>query len=330
MWPWLVLFSCALLYKLVRRDDILVTRAYDVVGTYSSLFMSVFCFMIALQYVRLNVESDKWKWHMYTSHAILAVVNTAAALYQRAEWKHAVTIVLIGSGLAYSNTFGLQLRPWCNLWALCGIIGCVRDNRNASTLAFAVAVGYVFYIFIPIHMPTLETCVWMILPVATKCITLIMTDCATQEVPWSMILAMYNIVQLSDIPFDADDTFAGEDFIMLTFVGCVLFLLQWTTLAWLSSLGAASYCIGIVLIDMLFVLAGDLSSEATYVGWICVFIYIVLYANYPSSQNQPHHEPSVPPLPPESPKMKREDSKPSAPPDLPDPPSEVPVQGEIV
>jgi len=330
MWPWFVLFSCAVLYKLVRREEILQTRTYDVVRTHSTLLVSVLCFVIALKYICLNVQPDKWKWHMYTSHAVLAVVNTAAALFQRADTINIATLILVGSGLAFSNTFGLELRPWFNIWALCGIIGSVRDNRNASTLAFAAAVGYAFYIFIPIHIPTLETCLWMIVPVTTKCIALIVADYATQEVPWSMMLAMYNIVQLSTIPLDADDTFAGEDLVTLSIVGLALFLLQWTTLAWLSSQGAASYCIGIVLIDMLFVLADDISTEATYVGWVCVFIYVVLYANYPSNQIPPDREPSVPPLPPESPKMKREDSKPSAPLDLPDPPSGVPVQGEIV
>jgi len=150
------------------------------------------------------------------------------------------------------------------------------------------------------------------------------------EIRWSLILAAYNVAQLFNVPINIEDELETDDLLTLVVVCTALALLQMMTLVWLSHTGAVSYTLGMIMSDMLFIMSGDVSTNAMYIGWLCIMVYIVVYSTYPLIQSPPPREPSVPPLPPESPKMKREDSKPSAPLDLPDPPSEAPTQGEIV
>ena len=170
----------------------------------------------------------------------------------------------------------------------------------------------------------------MLLIATTRSVSLFLTERVVDVMPWSLILAAYNVAQIFHIPTDLDDTVNGNEFLVLVLVGVVLFLLQWVTLVWIHSIDSVSYGLGVMVVDMIFQLASDISTEATYAGWVCTFCVVIIYSMYPLNQTPPPREPTVPPLPPEEPKTKHEDSKPSAPLDLPEPPSEAPVQGEIV
>ena len=134
------------------------------------------------------------------------------------------------------------------------------------------------------------------------------------------------------------DALTDDDILLILGLGFIVFTLQWIVGLWVQEIGAASYALGVVLYDTMLIMAQDISTEMAIVAWITLIFGAYTYSTFPSSQSPPPHEPSVPPLPddavpplpPESPKKKHEDSKPSAPLDLPDPPSEAPVQGEIV
>ena len=330
MWFWFVAFCLALVYKFYQSENILRDRVQEYIFSNSSVFVSCLCFTISLLYLRINTQDDKWVWYWYTSHAILAVVYMIASMFHRPETSSFDTLALIATGFCFGRMFEPELTPWLNLTTLCAMVGTISNRRHASLIAFCVFVGYAFHLSIHVPMPDLSGACVLVFIAMTKAISIIYTEHAVFEIRWSLILAAYNVAQLFNVPINIEDKLETDDFLTLVVVCTALALLQMMTLVWLSHTGAVSYMLGMIMSDMLFIMSGDVSTNAMYIGWLCIMVYIVVYSTYPLIQSPPPREPSVPPLPPESPKMKREDSKPSAPLDLPDPPSEVPTQGEIV
>ena len=145
-----------------------------------------------------------------------------------------------------------------------------------------------------------------------------------------VLLAVYNVMFILNIPMENPDALTNDDITLILGLSLVVFTLQWIVGIWIQEIGAASYALGVILYETMLVMAQDISTEMVIVAWITLIFGAYTYSTFPSNQSPLLREPSVPPLPPESPKTKHEDSKPSAPLDLPDPPSEAPVQGEIV
>ena len=333
MWIWFATFALALAYKCFKRESLGFERVPDIPYKPSSyLLVSVLCFTITLLYIRENVSESKWQWTWYTAHAACAVVCMIASMMNRMGRPESLsTLILVAAGLCFGRVFEPTISPWIHLSSLCGLCGAVSGRANTGMVSLSIFVGYGFFLFVSLPDDwSWQVVGTMMLIATTRAVSLLMTEQAVHTMPWSLILAAYNVVQLFRIPTNLDDTVDGDEFLVLVLVGVVLFLLQWITVVWIHSIDSVSYGLGVMVVDMIFLLASDISTEATYAGWVCTFCVIIIYSMYPLSQTPPPREPSVPPLPQEQPKTKHEDSKPSAPLDLPEPPSEAPVQGEIV
>ena len=335
MWIIFGIFLLAFAYKLFKRHPVFVYRTYENIYAHSSLLLSAFIFTFLLVYIRVNVKEQKWEWYKYISHAVISTVClTATAFYTRPTMSLS-SMMLIATGFAFGHVADASVLPWVNVTTLFMMLGSVQEKMDVSIVALSVITCYAFFLFAQVPMD------WsgiIVLTAFVKSITLIVADNAVQEIPWSMLLAAYNVAQLLNIPNTVEDEMENADLLIITGVGLLLFMLQWTIIIWISHIGSTSYILGMLLIDMLFVLSNDITTEALYFGWFCVFILVGAYSNFPWNRNQLPREPSVPPLPddevppqpPASLKKKRENSIPSAPLDLPDPPTGVPTQDDIV
>jgi hypothetical protein len=327
MWIWLILFAIAFTYKLLKHEPVFVRRAYEYVHHYSSLFLAGVVFTTVLVYIRTNVNEHKWDWYKYISHGIIAAVTLTTSTFYKAHKISLSTVILVAAGFAFGHVGDAYISPWVDVTTLCILLGTVHERGNATLVMLATITGYAFFLFA--HVP-LDLTGIVLLIAFVRGITLIVANNAVHDIPWSILLAAYNVVQLVHIPSNTDEKIENQDVLLLTAVGVLLFMLQWTVVIWISNIGSISYVLGLLLIDMLFILASDIPTEALYLGWFCVFVVVMVYSNYPWNRTLPDREPSVPELPPESPKTKRENLKPSALLELPDPPSGVPDQGEIV
>lgn len=355
MWIWFATFALALAYKCFKRESLTFERVRDIpYKPYSYFLVTVLCFTTTLLYTRQNVSESTWQWTWYTAHAVCAVVCMVSSVMNNIGHPESLsTLILVAAGLCFGRVFEPSISPWIHLSSLCGLSGAVTGNSNAAMVSLAIFIGYGFFLFV--NLPNDLSWVMvgtMFLIAITRAVSLLLVEQAVHTMQWSLILAAYNVVQLFHIPIDLDDTIDGDELLVLVLVGVVLFILQWMTLVWIHSIDSISYGLGVLVVDMILLLASDISTEATYAGWVCTFGVVLIYSMYPLNQTQPPLEPSVPPLPGDavppqgdavppqddavppqvrvSPKMKHEDSKPSAPLDLPEPPSEVPTQGEIV
>ena len=323
-------------YKLFTRTAPTTLRTYERVDSYSSLFMAGFISVLALVYIRKNVSENKWEWYRFVSHAIIGAVMVAATTFYRMPSFSLSTLLLVAAGFVFGHVIDASISPWVDVSTLVMMIGTIENRKNITLVTLGILAAYALFLFAQVP---LEGGAGMILLTAVvKSISLIAADNAVTEIPWSVLLSAYNAVQLINIPTNTDDKFQNDDLLILTGVGVLLFMLQWICVVWISNIGPISYILGMLLLDMLFIMATDIPDEVLYAGWFSVFVVTFVYSTYPWTQNLPDREPSVPPLPddeipplpPATPKTKHENSTPSAPLGPPETNPEVPSQGEIV
>ena len=336
MWFYVVLFALALCVKMYKKDVFkFVVPSEDNKDIHNPLWTMRFVFIFALMYLHINTENAKWKWALFCAHCLAGSVNMFITVFRTPELGQAHSMILVGAGLIFGRIMSPVIDPWVSLTSLIACCGITQNKRDSILYATTAACGYIFIIGTCSLPPLMDICLFGLVALI-RCVSLIEHEGSTSPLP--VVLSLWNVLYIVNIPMENPDALDAEDTVFILCLTAIVFLVQWTIAMWVRESGAASYVLGAFIYDVLIIMCKDISTEMIIVGWVTIIMSAYAYSTFPSSQNLPPREPSVPPLPddavpplpPESPKTKHEDSKPSAPLDLPDPPSEAPVQGEIV
>ena len=330
-WFWFIPFVLSLAYLIFDKN---VRKRAEPTGVESRSvqFVCACCFTFGLMYVKMNVSSNRWTWYWYAAHMITALIYICSLSFTNIRPFTLSVVGVVGSGWCVGYLFEPGCTPWVNLISYVGLTGILTTRKDIFQAALVYFAAYVFYL--GGHVDTgvsWETwCVIFAMSIG-RSTGLFFAERAVKEVNWAILLLGYNVIYLMKIPQGVNDDVDGEDFMILLLITSGLCYFQLTVLIWLNNTGCVSLSMGFVCVDMLFTLAGDLSTQMLYLGWACLGISVGVYANFfPSNQSLPDREPSVPPLPPDSPKKKRVVVQPSAPVVLPSLDQEGVIQGEIV
>lgn len=328
MWPYLVPFLLALLAKLYKNESFrTATTIHEDDRVHNVVWTLRFIFMFAIMYMYENTESAKWKWAMFCAHCLAGSANMFITVFRTPDFGSLHSAILIGAGCIFGRVFMPDSTRFISITALIAFISTVEHRRDCFMYSMAAGLAYIFFIGTQ-QLPAPFEIFTLGLAALVRCIALVEWECTTTPMP--ILLAVYNVLYILNIPMENPDALTDDDILLILGLGFIVFTLQWIVGIWVQEIGAASYALGVVLYETMLIMAQDISTEMAIIAWITLIFGAYTYSTFPSSQSPPHPEPSVPPLPPGSPKKKHDDSKPSAPLDLPDPPSEAPVQGEIV